>query len=186
MRKNFGAKPWMYPQPVLMIASYDKDGNPDVMNAAWGGIADYKQVALYLSKSHKTMDNILHHGTFTVSMADAKHVIEADYFGVVSAHQHPDKFQKSGLHVTKSEFVNAPLIDEFPLAMECKMISYDEESELLLGEIVNVSIDESILNEDGKIDLGKFQPICFDPVNNAYVTLGEKVGNAFKDGLSLK
>jgi len=186
MRKNLGAKPLMYPQPVLIIATYDQEGKADAMNAAWGGIADYKQVALYLSKGHKTMQNILERGAFTVSMADAKHVIEADYFGVVSANKNPDKFVKSGLHVSKSELVDAPMIDELPLTMECKMITYDEDSELLLGEIVNVSADENILDEDGKIDLDKFHPICFDPMNSVYVTLGKKVGNAFKDGLKLK
>ena len=91
MRKDFGAKPFLYPQPVLMIATYGEDGTPDVMNAAWGGIADMKRVAMYLSASHKTVKNILARKAFTVSMADADHVTECDYLGIVSANQVPDK-----------------------------------------------------------------------------------------------
>ncbi len=186
MRKNFGAKPFMYPLPVLIIASYDEDGMPNAMNAAWGGIADYKQIALYLSAEHKTMKNILKKKAFTVSMADATHVLEADYVGIVSGNNVPDKLERAGLHTTKSEFVDAPLIDEFPMALECKFVSFDEESELLIGEIVNVCVDEKALNEDGKIDPMKLNPITYDPANHAYYSLGEKVGNAFSDGKKLK
>lgn len=186
MRKNFGAKPFMYPLPVLIIASYDKDGIPNAMNAAWGGIADYKQIALYLSAEHKTMKNILSKKAFTVSIADAAHVVEADYVGIVSGNNVPDKLDKAGLHTTKSEFVDAPLIDEFPMALECKFVSFDEESELLIGEIVNVCVDEDALSENGSIDPMKLNPITYDPANHAYYTLGEKVGNAFSDGKKLK
>ena len=186
MRKNFGAKPFLYPQPVLIIATYGEDGTPDAMNAAWGGIADTKQIALYLSASHKTVKNILARKAFTVSMADAAHVVEADYVGIVSGNNVPDNLARAGLHTTKSEFVDAPLIDELPMALECKLVRFDEESELLIGEIVNVCAEESILNDEGKIDPSKLCPISFDPVNYAYLKLGEKVGNAFKDGARLK
>lgn len=186
MRKNFGAKPFMYPQPVLIIASYGEDGTPDAMNAAWGSICDMNQISMYLSAVHKTVKNILKRGAFTVSMADAAHVVEADYVGIVSANQVPDKLEKAGFHTTKSEFVDAPLIDELPLALECRLVSFDEESERMVGEIVNVSADEKILDENGKIDPSKLNPITFDAANNAYLVLGEKVGNAFKDGNKLK
>lgn len=186
MRKNFGAKPFMYPQPVLIIASYGEDGTPDAMNAAWGSICDMNQISMYLSAGHKTVKNILKQGAFTVSMADAAHVVEADYVGIVSANQVPDKLEKAGFHTTKSEFVDAPLIDELPLALECRLVSFDEESERMVGEIVNVSADEKILDENGKIDPSKLNPITFDAANNAYLVLGEKVGNAFKDGNKLK
>lgn len=186
MRKNFGAKPFMYPMPVLIIGSYGEDGTPDAMNAAWGCIADYKQVAIYLSAEHRTVKNILAKGDFTVSMADADHVVEADYVGIVSANDVPDKVAKAGLHVTKSEFVDAPVFDEFPMTLECRMVSFDEESELMIGEIVNVSADERILNGEGKIDPAKLNPITYDSVNNTYLKIGDKVGNAFKDGLKLK
>lgn len=186
MRKNFGAKPYTYPQPVLIIASYDENGTPDAMNAAWGGISDDTQISMCLSAGHKTVKNILKRKAFTVSMADAAHVSACDYVGIVSANDVPDKLEKAGFHTTRSEFVDAPLIDELPMALECRLVSYDEESCRMVGEIVNVSAEESVLDENGKIDPGKLQPITFDPVNNAYLKLGEKVGNAFRDGLALK
>lgn len=186
MRKNFGAKPLMYPQPVLIIASYDENGIPNAMNAAWGGISDFTRITMSLSAGHKTVKNILKRGAFTVSMADAAHVTECDYVGIVSANNEPDKLTKAGFHTTKSEFVDAPLIDELPMALECKLVSYDTESECMIGEIINVCADESILGDEGKIDPEKFCPITFDPVNNTYLKLGEKVGNAFKDGTKLK
>ena len=186
MRKNFGAKPYTYPQPVLIIASYDENGTPDAMNAAWGGISDDTQISMCLSAGHKTVKNILKRKAFTVSMADAAHVTACDYVGIVSANDVPDKLEKAGFHTTRSEFVDAPLIDELPMTLECRLVSYDEESCRMVGEIVNVSAEESVLDENGKIDPGKLQPITFDPVNNAYLKLGEKVGNAFQDGLALK
>lgn len=185
MRKNFGAKPFMYPLPVLIVAAYDEKGIPNAMNAAWGTIADFHQVAIYLAKDHKTTQNILKTKAFTVSMADAEHVKEADYVGIASGNKVADKVSKAGFHTTKSEFVNAPMIEELSLTMECKVVSYDEESELLIGEIVNVSADEKILDEDGKINPKKLNPLVYDTVNHAYYTLGEKVGNAFSDGKML-
>lgn len=185
MRKNFGAKPFLYPMPVLIIASYDENGIPNAMNAAWGCIADMNRVAIYVAGNHKTMANILQRQAFTVSMADAANVVEADYVGIVSGNNTPDKLEKTGWHTTKSEFVDAPLIDELPMALECKLVSFDEESELLIGEIVNVCADEKILT-DGNIDPIKLNPITYDPVNHGYFTLGQKVGNAFSDGKKLK
>lgn len=186
MRKNFGAKPYLYPMPVLIIASYDEEGTPNAMNAAWGCIADMDCIGIYVAGDHKTMANILERKAFTVSMADANHITEADYVGIVSGNDVPDKFEKAGFHAVKSEFVDAPIIEELPMALECELISFDEESELMVGKIVNISADEKILGENGKIDPMKLRPITFDPVNNAYHVIGEKVGNAFKDGLKLK
>lgn len=186
MRKNFGAKPYLYPQPVFIIATYSEDGTANAMNAAWGGINESTQIAMCLSSGHKTVKNILKRGAFTVSMADVAHVVECDYVGIVSANNVPDKLQKAGFHTTKAEFVDAPIINELPMTLECKLISYDEKTCHLIGEIINVSADESILGENGKIDPAKLEPITFDPVNNDYLKLGEKVGNAFKDGLKLK
>ena len=186
MRKNFGAKPWTYPQPVFIIATYGEDGTPDAMNAAWGGISDDTQISMCLSSGHKTVANILARGAFTVSMADATHVAECDYVGIESANKVPDKLAKAGFHTEKAEHVDAPVILELPMAVECRLVSYDKETCRLVGEIVNVSADEKILDENGKIDPAKLEPIVFDPVNNAYLKLGEKVGNAFKDGMKLK
>ena len=186
MRKNFGAKPYTYPQPVYIVAAYDEDGTPDAMNAAWGGISDDTQISMCLSPGHKTVKNILARKAFTVSMADAAHVKECDYLGIVSANKVPDKVARAGFHTTKSSHVDAPIIDELAMALECKLISYDPESCRMVGEIVNVSIDESVLTEDGKVDVSKLNPITFDPINSAYLKLGEKAGNAFSDGKSLK
>ena len=186
MRKNFGAKTYMYPQPVLIIASYGEDGTPDAMNAAWGGISDDTQLTMYLSAGHKTVKNIRARGAFTVSMADAAHVMQCDYVGIESANDVPDKLKRAGFHTTKSDFVDAPLIDELPLALECRLVSYDDKTFRLVGEIVNVSVDEKILGVSGKIDPKKLEPITFDPVNHYYLKLGEKVGDAFKEGLKLK
>ena len=186
MRKNFGTKPWTYPQPVFIIATYGEDGTPDAMNAAWGGISDDTQISMCLSAGHKTVANILARGAFTVSMADAAHAAECDYVGIESANKVPDKLAKAGFHTEKAEHVDAPIIVELPMAVECRLISYDKETCRLVGEIVNVSADEKILGENGKIDPAKLEPIVFDPVNNAYLKLGEKVGNAFQDGMKLK
>ncbi len=186
MRKNFGAKPYTYPQPVFIIATYGPDGTPDAMNAAWGGISEANELTLCLSAGHKTTKNILERKAFTVSVADAAHVVECDYVGVVSANDVPDKLAKAGFHTTKSEFVDAPLIDELAMAVECRLVSYDPETCRLVGEIVNVSVDESVLTPDGKVDVSKLAPITFDPINNTYHVLGEKVGNAFQDGMKLK
>ena len=186
MRKNFGAKPTTYPQPVYIIATYGEDGTPDAMNAAWGGISEENEISICVSAEHKTTKNILASGAFTVSMANVEYMVQCDYVGIVSANDVPDKFSRAGFHATKSEFVNAPLIDELPVAVECKLISYDEESCRLVGEIVNVCADESVLNEAGKIDPAKLRPIIFDPMNHTYLEVGEKVGNAFKDGAKLK
>ena len=185
MRKNFGAKPLSYPQPVYILAAYDESGVPNAMNAAWGGISDDKEISFCISEGHKTTHDILARKAFTVSMADAAHVVECDYVGVVSGNDVPDKLAHCGFHTTKSEFVDAPLIDELAMALECKLVSYDPKTCRLVGEIVNVCADESVLT-DGKIDPAKLRPITFDPVNNAYLVLGEKVGNAFSDGLKLK
>lgn len=186
MRKNFGAKPYTYPQPVFIIGTYSVDGIANAMNAAWGGISESTQITMCLDENHKTVENILARGAFTVSMADAAHVVECDYVGIVSANDVPDKLERAGFHTIKSEFVEAPIIEELPMALECKLVSYSEKDCRLVGEIINVSADERVLDENGKIDPAKLEPITFDPVNNAYLKLGEKVGNAFKDGLKLK
>ena len=183
MRKNFGAKPWTYPQPVFILATYGEDGTPDAMNAAWGGISEANQLTMCISAGHKTTANILARRAFTVSMATADQVVACDYVGMASGNNVPDKLSKAGFHTTQSDFVDAPLIDELPMALECRLISYDPESCRLVGEIVNVS---AVLDAGGKIDPDKLQPITFDPIHNAYRKLGEKVGNAFSDGAALK
>lgn len=186
MRKNFGAKPMCYPMPVYIIGTYGADGTPNAMNAAWGGISEETEITICVDSEHKTMENILARKAFTVSMATAETVVACDYVGIVSGNKVPDKFAKAGFHATKSEFVDAPLIDELPMALECRLISYDPESCRLVGEIVNISADESVLNRDGKVDAAKLRPITYDPMTHAYLVVGEKIGQAFHDGVALK
>lgn len=185
MRKNFGAKSWFYPLPVLIIATYNEDGTADAMNAAWGGLYDADKVVLCLSEGHKTTANIKAKGAFTVSFADAANVVASDYVGIVSGNTEPKKMEKSGFHTTRSEFVDAPLIDELPVAFECKFLKTTEDGNII-GQVVNVSVDESVLDGEGTLDFSKFRPIAFEPSHSAYHVLGEKVGNAFKDGAVLK
>ena len=182
-RKNFGAKPLSYPQPVWIIATYDENGNPDAMNAAWGGISEENQVSICLSPGHKTCKNFAHTGAFTVSMADKEHVAGCDYVGMASGNKTEDKFARAGFTATKSELVNAPIINELAVCIECKVIEYNLDTCILKGEIVNVSVDESALT-DGKVDVAKVAPITFDPFNNAYHVVGEKVGTAWGSGRS--
>ena len=186
MKKNLKPKAYIYPLPVLIIGTYDSIGVANAMNAAWGMVCDTAQVCICLSASHKTVKNLLKTKEFTVAMADSKNVLPADFVGVVSANNMPNKLEKSGWHTTKSQFINAPVIDELPLTLECKLVSYDTESEICIGEVVNVVADEEILDSSGKIDLTKFKPICYDCDGHGYYTLGEKVGQAFSDGLKLK
>ncbi len=185
MRKNFGAKPMIYPMPVLIIGTFDENGIPDAMNAAWGGISEEKEISICISEGHKTTKNILFQKCFTVSIPTAEQTVAADYVGIASGNDTPDKIEKAGWTYVKSEIINAPVFNELPFTLECKLTSYDAESCRLVGEILNVSADENILT-DGKVDLQKFRPITFDPANHDYVALGEKAGKAFSDGKKLK
>lgn len=185
MRKNFGPKPILYPQPVFILAAYHADGTPNAMNAAWGGISESDEVSLCVSAEHKTTEALLARGAFTVSMGTEDTVIPCDYVGVVSGNDVPDKLAKAGFHAVKSEFVDAPLIAELPMAVECELKSYDPETCRLVGRVVNVCADESVLTE-GRIDPAKLKPIIFDGANGTYMSLGRVVGQAFQDGLKLK
>ncbi|MBQ8779253.1 MAG: flavin reductase family protein [Alistipes sp.] len=185
MRKNFGSKSWLYPMPVLIVAAYDEAGVPNAMNAAWGGMFTDEHIGICISEGHKTTKNILATKAFTVSMATVEQIAVCDYVGIVSGNKEPDKFAKAGFTAECSEVVNAPLIKELPMALECELVSYDRESNHLVGRIVNVSADERILT-DGKIDYRKLHPITYDPIGHHYIELGAKVGDAFADGKRLK
>lgn len=185
MRKNFGKKSWLYPMPVLIVAAYDEAGVPNVMNAAWGGIFSDDLIGICLSEGHKTTKNICATGAFTVSVATAGQIVACDYVGIVSGNKEPYKFAKAGFSAEHSEFVNAPVIKELPMALECELVSYDDDSNHLVGRIVNVSADESVLT-DGRIDVAKLRPVTYDPVNHNYIELGAVVGKAFFDGKKLK
>ena len=179
-RKNFGPSHALMttPQPCVMIATWDKDHTPDVMMAAWAGQYDYNQIVVSMSK-HKTTENIELTGAFTVSFADVRTVAESDYLGLVSGNKVPDKVAKVGFTVSPSPNVDAPIIDQYPLTLECKVVSWEDG--ILVGEVVNMSADACILT-DGKVDLGKLQPIVFDAAANTYRALGDVVGQAWGSG----
>lgn len=172
--------------PALIIGTYNENGKPNAMMAAWGGISDETQISICVDDSHKTASNVVKTRAFTISVANAENVVACDYIGITPAYREPDKIEKIGWHATKSEFVNAPLFDELPMTLECKLVSYDEETCRLVGEIVNVCADERILDENDKIDLNKFLPITYDPVYHTYRKIGDVVGKAFSDGMKLK
>lgn len=179
-RKNFGADHALVttPQPCVMIATWDKDHNPDVMMAAWAGQLDYKQIVISLAR-HKTTENLEQTGAFTVSFADERTVAESDYFGLVSGNKVPDKVARVGFTVTPSPNVDAPIINEYPLTLECRVVSFEDG--MLIGEVVNQSADESILT-DGKVDLAKLKPIVFDAAGMCYRAVGDSVGQAWGSG----
>ena len=187
MRKDFGSQTWMYPMPVLIIGTYDEEGKPNAMNAAWGGVFDYNQIMICLS-AHQTTDNIRKNKAFTISFATIDTVTMSDYVGIVSQKDEPNKVAKAGLVAEKAKNVNAPLFKNYPLTLECELVEVFNEGEgggNFVGKIVNVSADESILTNN-KIDYKKLKPIAFDPVTAKYISLGDEVAQAFREGLKLK
>ncbi|MBR2723031.1 MAG: flavin reductase family protein [Lentisphaeria bacterium] len=186
MRKNFGVQTWLYPMPVLIIGTYNEDGTPNAMNAAWGGIHDTNQISVCIDPSHKTAENIRKRGFFTVSIADAAHAAECDFVGIVSGNDTADKLDKINFHTRRAEFADAPVIDELPMTIECKLVSFDSTAGCTVGEILNISADETILGDDGKISVEKLQPVTYDPVHHTYIKLGSIAGKAFSDGKKFK
>lgn len=186
--KSFKPNAWVLPQPVLIIGTYDADGTPNAMNAAWGGQWDYKEIFISLG-SHATTDNLNRNGEFTVAFATVDTMVAADYVGVESGRKVPDKIARTGWLSTKGEAVDAPVFGCFPMTMECRVKDKLYESETgfyLVAEILNIVCDEAYIGEDGKPDVEKMQIITFDPIHNGYISLGNRVGNAFHDGLQLK
>ena len=178
-----GNKSTITPEGVFIIGTYDENGVPNAMNAAWGMQSDMGEITLMLAK-HKTTENFEKTGAFTVAFGTADTVVISDYFGVETG-KNVNKIEKAGCHVHKSQRVNAPIIEEFPLTLECRVKSWDTETGYVIGEIVSSQADERILT-DGKVDLDKLRPIIFDPSFNAYRVVGEVVGKAFSDGLKLR
>ena len=187
MRKDLGPQSFLYPMPVLIIGTYDENGKADAMNAAWGSMYDYNQITISLA-GHTTTDNIRKNKAFTVSFGTRKTVASCDYVGIVSMAKEPKKLEKAGLHPLKSLKVNAPLFEEFPLSLECELISLEGEmgdGGTLIGQIVNMIADESILT-NGKIDVKKLEPICYEGQHHKYHVMGEEIADAFKIGSTLK
>lgn len=187
MKKDLGVKPYLFPMPVLMIATYGDDGTVDVMNMAWGGICAENMVSLNIDTDHKTAKNIKKRGAFTLSIADVPHIQAADFFGIASGNKLEDKFARSGLTAVKSEKVDAPVVQEFPLTLECKVVEDKMEvyGHHVLGEIVGVLADESVLDETGRVDARKLNAFVFDQFRSGYYAIGEKVGQAWHTGAPL-
>lgn len=187
MRKNLGVQPALFPMPVTIIAAYDENNKVNAMNAAWAMISDTDKIALFIDEGHKTTKNIRKVKAFTVAIADTEHMEAADFFGIATGNEMSDKFERTGLHAVKSEFVNAPTIEEFPVTIECELAEIVETENLhaVVGKIVNVSVDEKVLSDDGKIDPGKVKALVFDQFRSGYYSIGEKVGQAWNAGAEL-
>ena len=187
MKKDLGAHPYIFPMPVLMIATYGEDGTVDVMNMAWGGICDTDKVALNIGEDHKTSENIKRRRAFTISVADVEHIREADYFGIVSGNDVPDKFARSGLHAVKSEKVDAPVVEEFPLTLECEAVEVGESVSgfRVVGRIVGALADESVLDDEGRVDPACLNAFIFDQFRGGYYAVGQQVGQAWHTGREL-
>ncbi len=186
--KSFGQKAWMLPQPVLIIGTYNNDGTPNAMNAAWGGQWDSKEIMISMG-AHATTDNLNRCGEFTVAFATKDTMVASDFVGIVSANNDLEKMQKTGWTAIKAENVNAPVFANFPMTMECRILRKIDESEegyYIVAEIINILVDEAFIAEDGKPDVEKMQLIVYEPVHHGYVELGKRVGNAFADGKKLK
>ena len=187
MKKNLGVVPAVYPMPVLMVAAYDENGTVNVMNAAWGMICAMDKIALFIDEDHKTTQNLLKTKAFTVSIADRAHMDVADFFGIATGNKMPDKFARTGYHAAKSAFVNAPVIEEFPVVMECELLEHVKTESIsgIVGRIVNVKAEEAVLNEKGKVDPEKLHALMFDQFQNGYYATGRKVGKAWNAGAGL-
>lgn len=181
MKKNFGKKNWMFPMPVLMIGTYNEDGTPNMMNAAWGGITLEDEITICIDTGHKTWANIAARKAFTVAFGTADTVRACDYLGLVSGKDASDKVAKSGLTASKSEFVDAPVMTELPLVLECELVSMNEENCNVVGRILNCAVEELVLT-DGKPDAAKMKPICYDPCAHVYRIMGDAVAKAFSCG----
>ena len=187
MKKDLGVRPYLFPMPVLMVATYNEDGTVNVMNMAWGGICARNMVSLKINENHKTSQNLKARRAFTLSIADAAHIEAADFFGIASGNKLPDKFARSGLTAVKSEKVDAPVVQEFPLTLECRVVEdrmgiYGHQ---ILGEIVGVLAEERVLDEAGNVDVTKLNALVYDQMQSGYYTIGEKVGQAWETGKAL-
>lgn len=187
MKKNIGVVPAVYPMPVLMVAAYDANEKVNVMNVAWGQICDMDKIILFIGEGKKTWLNIQESKAFTVSIADEAHVDVADFFGIASGNKMDDKFERTGYHAVKSDKVNAPIIEEFPVVMECELLEFLKTDYVsgIVGKIVNVKAEESVLSDNGKVDVQKLQALMFEQFQNGYYTTGEKVATAWNAGMDI-
>lgn len=184
MKKDLGLVQAVYPMPVLMIAAYDENEKVNVMNVAWGQICDEDKIILFIGEGKKTWLNIKASKAFTVALADREHMNVADFFGIASGNKINDKFERTGYHAVKSDKVHAPIIEEFPVVMECELLEFLDSEYVsgIVGKIVNVKAEESVLSENGKVDPARLQALIFDQFQHGYYVTGEKVGQAWNAG----
>ncbi len=187
MKKNLGVIPAVYPMPVLMVAAYDENGKVNVMNAAWGMICGMDRIALFIDEDHKTTQNLLGRKAFTVSIADQAHMDVADFFGIATGNKMTDKFERTGYTAVKSANVDAPIVEEFPVVMECELaeVINTENFYCIVGKIVNTAAEEAVLSENGKVDPARLNALIFDQYQYGYYVTGEQVGKAWNAGLGL-
>ena len=187
MTKDFGAKPYLFPMPTYMIGTYNEDDSVDVMMMAWGGICAEDMVALNLEAEHKTVANLETRRAFTLAVPGTDTLRESDFLGIATSNKMKDKFQRTGLHAVKSGRVDAPVITEYPITLECEVVEMQSQPYGLrvLGKIVNVIADEKVLDDAGKIDAGKLRAFAFDQMQNGYYGIGDKVGKAWNSGAYL-
>ncbi len=187
MKKNLGVIPAVYPMPVLIVAAYDETGKVNAMNAAWGMICGMDKIALFIDEDHKTTQNLLKTKAFTVALADQAHMDAADFFGIATGNKMSDKFERTGYHAVKSAFVNAPIIEEFPLVMECELaeVVQTENMYAIVGKIANVAAEEAVLSDKDKVDPAKLNALIFDQFQHGYYVSGEQVGKAWNAGAGL-
>ena len=187
MKKDIGIVPAVYPMPVLMVAAYDKNEKVNVMNVAWGQICDMDKIILFIGEGKKTWLNIQESKAFTVAIADEAHMDVADFFGIATGNKMDDKFERTGYHAVKSDRVHAPVIEEFPLVMECELLEFLKSDHVsgIVGKIVNVKAEEKVLSENGKVDPEKLNALMFDQFQNGYYLTGKKAGKAWNAGAGL-
>ena len=181
MKKNLKITPAICPMPVVLIATYNEDGSVDVMNAAWVTAYDFTQIKLNISENHKTTENIRRTRCFSIALADLNHISEADFFGLVSGKQDKNKFQKTGLKASKGEVVDAPVLDDFPVVLECELLDFELEYGVI-GEVKRVAVEEEYLAPEGKVDIEKMKILAFNQFDNSYHVIGTKVGQAYSEG----
>lgn len=186
MRKQLDAQPGLFPMPVTVVAAYDENGTIQLMNAAWAQISSMQEIALFIDEDHATTKAIRQTGAFTVSLADVAHMKEADYVGIASGNKVHDKFARTGLTATKAAHVNAPVIEEFPVCLECELVGVTEGLvHAVIGKIVGVSADEGVLDDEGRVDPAKLDALVFDQFQSGYYAVGTKVGQAWSAGAEL-
>ncbi len=187
MKKNLGVVQAVYPMPVLMVAAYGENDKVNVMNAAWGMICSSDKIALFIDEEHKTTQNLLKKKAFTVSIADRAHMDVADFFGIASGNKMADKFERTGYTATKSTFVDAPIVEEFPIVMECELAEVVETESFycIVGKIINTAAEETVLSENGKVDPVKLDALIFDQFQHGYYVSGDQVGTAWNAGAAL-